>query len=225
MNLVQILHPLSTLVPYFPYLTSVNQLAKYDPLSTLVKLALLQEKPIGTKLSFKQYSFTFEEPGFTQSIQRRAYGEDHTDLANLETPIILATKLYDSMTNKFIKIIFEEAMKGLSRLIETYTPPERVGPLMDQKKILSYKQTQGSLQTYIGYLKEASKYATEKTNLPSNHTDVHQWQGHQIEWIAQGLLNMHYENESKNTMNAIQVFVNKVDGSFAEEMEMNSLRN
>lgn len=44
-----------------------------DPLSVIIKLAILGNKPVGTKLLIQNNVIYFQEPGFFQSITRFYY--------------------------------------------------------------------------------------------------------------------------------------------------------
>jgi hypothetical protein len=51
-----------------------------DPLSVIIKLAILSNKSIGTKLLIKNNVIYFQEPGIFQSITRIVYKSNKTDL-------------------------------------------------------------------------------------------------------------------------------------------------
>ena len=64
-----------------------NKSQVLDPLSSLIRLALLNYKPIGTKLSFYNNTINFQEPDFLQSAKRWSSGDNRNQIHNLYNPI------------------------------------------------------------------------------------------------------------------------------------------
>lgn len=101
-------------------------LAEYilDPLSVIVKLAILSNKPVGTKLHISENIIYIQEPGIWQPIYRYSFNTNKTDLQYLYNPIELACKKY--LTDEYVKSypnipkLFECAQNGLNKLSETY---------------------------------------------------------------------------------------------------------
>jgi hypothetical protein len=95
-----------------------------DPLSVIVKLAILSNKPVGTKLLIQHNVIYFQEPGPFQSLCRMLFKSNKTDLQYLYNPINLACLHFLSKTfiekNPRIKNLFLCAQHGLKKLIETY---------------------------------------------------------------------------------------------------------
>lgn len=95
-----------------------------DPLSVIVKLAILSNKPVGTKLLLQNNVIAFQEPGPFQSFCRVVTNTNKTDLQFLFNPLNLACLhfLSKSFTEKTprIKKLFVCAQHGLARLMETY---------------------------------------------------------------------------------------------------------
>jgi hypothetical protein len=90
-----------------------------DPLTTMIKLAILGYKPQGTKLAIDNNKIYFQEPSFTQGFLRWAYGNKRYELHHLLNPIIKAVKRCD-VTNPSIRSIFTLAINGLERLKSSY---------------------------------------------------------------------------------------------------------
>lgn len=61
-----------------------------DPLSVIIKLAILSNKPIGTKLLIQNNVIYFQEPGPFQSIARMFYKTNKTDLQYIFNPLNVA---------------------------------------------------------------------------------------------------------------------------------------
>ena len=90
-----------------------------DPLTTMIKLAILGYKPQGTKLAIDNNKIYFQEPSFTQGILRWAYGNKRYELHHLLNPIVKAVKRCD-LTNPSIRSIFTLSITGLERLKSSY---------------------------------------------------------------------------------------------------------
>jgi hypothetical protein len=95
-----------------------------DPLSVIVKLAILSNKPVGTKLLIQNNVIYFQEPGPFQSISRYFYKSNKTDIQYLYNPINIAclnflSKDFVTKTHR-IKDLFICAQNGLKNLMETY---------------------------------------------------------------------------------------------------------
>ena len=95
-----------------------------DPLSVIIKLAILSNKPVGTKILIKNNILYFQEPGMFQSFCRLIYQTNKTDLQYMYNPIQLACQTF--LTKDFvkqtprIKNLFICAQNGIKKLIETY---------------------------------------------------------------------------------------------------------
>jgi len=95
-----------------------------DPLSVVIKLAILSNKPVGTKLLIQNNIIYFQEPGIFQSITRIYYNSNKTDLQYMYNPIQIACSTFLTkdgiQKHPRIKQLFIFAQNGLKRLIETY---------------------------------------------------------------------------------------------------------
>ena len=95
-----------------------------DPLSTIIKLAIIGNKPVGTKLYVYENIIYIQEPGPFQALCRMYYNTNKTDLQYLYNPIYYACQTY--LSDKFIdktpaiKKLFSSAITGLIRLKDTY---------------------------------------------------------------------------------------------------------
>lgn len=90
-----------------------------DPLTTMVKLAILAFKPNGTKIAIDSNHITFQEPNVFQGFWRWAYGNKRYELHHLLNPILKVVKRYD-VSNPSIKLIFQNAVLGLDKLKQSY---------------------------------------------------------------------------------------------------------
>ena len=95
-----------------------------EPLSVIIKLAIIGNKPVGTKIYIDSHIIYFQAPGPFQSLCRYVLKSNKTDIQYLYNPIELACKTYLSETYiaKYPNIVklFEAARSGLERLCDTY---------------------------------------------------------------------------------------------------------
>lgn len=95
-----------------------------DPLSVIIKLAILSNKPVGTKLLIQNNVIYFQEPGLFQALCRVIYKSNKTDLQYMYNPINIActhflSKAFIDKTPR-IKNLFICAQNGIKKLIDTY---------------------------------------------------------------------------------------------------------
>lgn len=109
-------------------LSSKNDKTNYhdnilEPVSTVLKLAIVSFLPIGTKISIRDNNIYIQNPSLLQGIFRWSNGDKFSDLHNLIHPLKKFMDLRDT------SIIFNDnksdlfvslAVKGLQRLKKTY---------------------------------------------------------------------------------------------------------
>jgi hypothetical protein len=95
-----------------------------DPLSVIIKLAVIGNKPVGTKILITNNVIYLQEPGPFQALCRIFFKTNKTDLQYMYNPIELSCKQFLSKefvkTTPRIKNLFTCAQNGIKRLIETY---------------------------------------------------------------------------------------------------------
>jgi hypothetical protein len=93
-------------------------------MSTIIKLAILSNKPIGTKITINKNIIYFQEPGPFQAFCRYIFNSNKTDIQYIYNPIELACQYYLStdVIKEHPKIteLFKFAQRGLTKLMETY---------------------------------------------------------------------------------------------------------
>ncbi len=90
-----------------------------DPLTCIIRCAILSFKPVGTKLSISNNKISFVDPNFLQGTIRWTYGDKREDLHNIYNPIVKSTQWY-KVDNPHILNIFKLAKKGLEKLKQSY---------------------------------------------------------------------------------------------------------
>ena len=105
-----------------------------EPLSCVLKLSLLQWKPLGTKISVCNNTLHYNEPSIVQGLTRRLTGDSRQDLHNICHPIVKCLEWYPASDYEFL---YSECVKGLHILKSSY----------DSNSIINH-----TLDHYIGLL-------------------------------------------------------------------------
>lgn len=95
-----------------------------DPLSMIIKLAIIGNKPIGTKILIQNNIIYLQEPGPFQAFCRYVLNTNKTDLQYMYNPIQIACQTFLTEENikesPRIKSLFICAQTGIEKLKETY---------------------------------------------------------------------------------------------------------
>jgi len=95
-----------------------------DPLSVIIKLAIISNKPVGTKILIQNNIIYFQEPGLFQAMCRYMLNTNKTDLQYMYNPVQLSCHHF--LSEDFIKhtpriqSLFKCAQTGIEKLKETY---------------------------------------------------------------------------------------------------------
>ena len=90
-----------------------------DPLTCIIRLGILEFKPIGTKISLNNNKIQYNDPSIIQGAMRWTNGDNREDLHNLFNPLKKAVLWYD-VKNREIKNIVEYSIRGLEKLQSSY---------------------------------------------------------------------------------------------------------
>jgi len=100
------------------------QLYILDPLSVIIKLAILSNKPANTKICIAENVIYLQEPGPFQALCRYICNSNKTDIQFLYNPIELACQHYLTKAciqqNPKIRDLFTCAQNGIQKLMDTY---------------------------------------------------------------------------------------------------------
>ena len=105
--------------------TNINtKLFLLDPLTVIIKLAILGNKSLGTKILIQNNVIYLQEPGPFQALCRIIFKSNKTDLQYMYNPIQIACSTFLTKENiqkkPRIKDLFICAQNGIKKLIETY---------------------------------------------------------------------------------------------------------
>ena len=92
-----------------------------DPLSCMIRLAILYFKPEGTKISIHNNKITYQVPSLLQGPIRWSNGDNRNDLHNLFVPISLACEIYNPSENREIYEMYNYTVHGLQKLKKSYS--------------------------------------------------------------------------------------------------------
>ena len=111
-----------------------------DPLSCVIRLAILSFKPNGTKISITQNKISYNEPSILQGTIRWTQGDNRDDLHNIFKPLLKATEWYD--TNKSeLQEIFKLAISGLEKLKQAYSNNSTINHSIDRYILILQNDT------------------------------------------------------------------------------------
>ena len=88
-----------------------------EPLTVIIKLAILKYKPPNTKLSIKDNRIIYQPPTYDQGFIRMIEGDTREDLHNLYHPILKCIEWYPCDSYKFL---YDECIIGLNILNSVY---------------------------------------------------------------------------------------------------------
>ncbi len=92
-----------------------------EPLQVMIQLGLLSHCPIGTKVSVSENLLHIQQPTYLQGVWRYWNKDNKDDLYYLFHAIRRYYKWYKPQNTKIFNYILALAIKGLSKLIETYS--------------------------------------------------------------------------------------------------------
>lgn len=182
-----------------------------DPLSVIVKLAILRNKPVGTKLRITDNVFYIQEPGPFQALCRLYFNSGKTDLQYLYNPIQLACSAF--LNARFcdrtpgIRKLFQCAIAGLERLKETY----KACPVI----VLCLNYYINLIENYL------DEYMNEKLFKKDAMTAVYDtatitalnsiWTGDRIKVVMDIIDFLCTDNLASNNVQSLEIFINNID--------------
>lgn len=106
---------------------NIKQIEIMDPVSTVVRLSLLNYLPDGTKISFSDNHIKYHEPWMLQGIVRWMNGSGRMDLHNLYYPLKKFRQWSEPSFGKDedLDILKDKCSKGLLKLRSSYSSVDR----------------------------------------------------------------------------------------------------
>lgn len=97
-----------------------NEIQILEPISALIKLAIIYFKNEGTKLAISNHSIFVQSPGPLQGTKRWLFGNTREELHQLLKPIYRCTQILDPESDPNIKDLYKFAILGLKNLKKSY---------------------------------------------------------------------------------------------------------
>lgn len=126
-----------------------------DPMTCIIRLSILEFKPIGTKISLNNNKIKYNDPSAIQGALRWTNGDNREDLHNLFNPLKKAVLWYD-VKNPEIKNLINYSIRGLEKLQSSY----------NKNSVISH-----SMQYYIDYLKNSLDEKNKNQNNQTNEEE------------------------------------------------------
>lgn len=184
-----------------------------DPLSVIVKLAILSNKPVGTKLLIQNNVIYFQEPGPFQALCRMIYKSNKTDLQYIYNPINIAclyflSKSFIEKTPR-IKNLFLCAQHGLKKLIETYRSCSIINITLNYYYILLSNHIQ---QTYNENMFIRDNFTNYYT---SNIIDLlhKQWTDEKIKIVLDIISFLLKYSDNPNNVKSLETIMDSIDAN------------
>jgi hypothetical protein len=174
-------------------------------------LAILSNKPIGTKLLIQNNIIYFQEPGPFQALCRFIYKSNKTDLQYMYNPINIACLYFlsKSFTEKTprIKNLFLCAQNGLKKLIETYKSCSIITITLNYYFVLLTNHIQ---QTYNDsmFIKDGfTAYYTTEINQSFNS----EWTEEKIKVVLDLIAFLLKNNDNSNNVKSLETIMDGID--------------
>ena len=121
MDNIKFIQLLGSGVGYFYNAISDNTSTQIlDPLTTVIRLAILSFKILGTKISIHFNKIEYQEPTLLQGTFRWKNGDKRSDLHNLCNPLKICRLKYDPNEDERINNIYKKSIQGLHKLQHLY---------------------------------------------------------------------------------------------------------
>ena len=104
----------------FNYNTMNNRNLILEPFCCILRIILLEYKPMGTKISIQNNSIQYYDPSFYQGFLRSFYGDNREDIHNLYAPILKGFDWFSVTDSKMNRYFFERLIVGLEKLKSVY---------------------------------------------------------------------------------------------------------
>lgn len=99
---------------------NITNIQILEPLTTIISLAIISFKLIGTKLAVHSNKIFIQSPNIIQGVIRWTYGNNREEIHMLFKPIMRVVQIYNPNEDPNIKKLFEYAIFGLKLLKKSY---------------------------------------------------------------------------------------------------------
>ena len=182
-----------------------------DPLSVIVKLAIISNKPVGTKFRIYDNMIQLQEPGIFQSIVRYYYSANKTEIQYLYNPISLACDHFLNVRyaekTPAIKKLFKCALRGLDNLKETYADcPIVVLCLHSYSNLIENYLDEHYNEMLFKKDMMTPYYRSELVALMNL-----QWNADRIKMVLDMIEFLCKDNSAANNVQSLEIFIGNID--------------
>jgi hypothetical protein len=192
--------------------TKINiKLFILDPLSVIIKLAILSNKPVGTKIMIQNNIIYFQEPGVFQSVCRVFFNSNKTDLQYIYNPIQIACQTF--LTKEFvkktprIKNVFICAQGGLKKLMETYKNCSIITLCLNYYYAIITNYVNEHFNENLFYKDTMTCFYTKEIT----DTLIEQWNDEKIKVILDLITFLTKDNMAMNNVKSLENIINTID--------------
>ena len=192
--------------------TKINiKLFLLDPLSVIIKLAILGNKPVGTKILIQNNILYLQEPGLFQAFCRLIFNSNKTDLQYMYNPIQIACDKFLTLENinknPRIKNLFICAQNGIKKLIETYRNCSIISLCLNYYYVIISNYVEGKYNETI-FLKDTmtclyTKELVEKLNK--------EWSNDKIKIILDLITFLKQDNMANINVKSLENIISNID--------------
>jgi len=100
--------------------TNINDIQLLEPLSVIIKLAIINFKDESTKIAINNNKLYIQSPNFYQGIIRYLYGNNREDICFLLKPILRSIEIHKPNENEDLIYVYKLAISGLKKLKQSY---------------------------------------------------------------------------------------------------------
>lgn len=182
-----------------------------DPLSVIIKLAILSNKPVGSKILIMNNTMKIQEPGIFQGICRIYYKSNKTDLQFIYNPINIACLNFLSKesikANPSIVNLFTCAQEGIKRLIETYKSCSIITLCLNYYYAIITNHLEGKNNDFMFYKDSMTMLYTNEVITKLNN----QWTEEKIKIILDLINFLTNDNMAINNVKSLENIIDNID--------------
>ena len=182
-----------------------------DPLSVIIKLAIISNKPVGTKILIQNNVIYFQEPGMFQSLVRMIYNSNKTDLQYMYNPIQIACSFFLTKEGiqKYprIKDLFICAQNGLKKLIDTYKNCSIISLCLNYYYVIITNHVEEKYNDFIFNKDSMTIFYTKEINDKLNE----QWTQEKIKIILDLISFLNNDTMATNNIKSLETIMENND--------------
>ena len=138
-----------------------------EPMTCLIRLAILEFKPLHTKLSISNNRITYDEPTILQGAVRWSNGDRREDIHNIFNPIRKSGEWFD-INNDDICTIFKFSIRGLEKLKLSYNENSTIAHSIEYYTLYLNNKVNKSQERDTNNNEIAHKYTDEIEDTENN---------------------------------------------------------